>query len=201
MSDLETSYYSVNIRRYINSSNECDRQLLSDFITDFTCPKNPDIERFLKNSAIEFTKKQQSVTYLAFKRGEEFPLFVGYFTLTIKPFEVGVKDIPSNTVKRKIERVARFDERTQTYSAAGYLIAQLGKNYTKAVNEEISGSELLELALSVIRKVQYRVGGMIAFLDAENHESLIEFYTRNGFHLISDLNSPREELIQFYRTV
>ena len=199
MSDLETSYYSVNIRRYINSSNECDRQLLSDFITDFTCPKNPDIERFLKNSAIDFTRKQQSVTYLAFTK--ESIDFVGYFTLTVKPLVIGVKDIPSNTIRRKIERVARFDERTQTYSAAGYLIAQLGKNYTKAVNEEISGSELLELALDVIRRIQYRVGGMIAFLDAENNKNLIDFYERNGFHLISDPKSPREELIQFYRTV
>ena len=42
---------------------------------------------------------------------------------------------------------------------------------------------------------------MTAFLDTENHDSLIEFYTRSGFHLISDPKSPREELIQFYRTV
>lgn len=192
--------YSLNIRDYIESRDAHKKDLLSDLISSFTCPKNPDIERFLKNSAVEFTKKQQSVTYLAFKR-EESPLFVGYFALTIKPFKVGVNDIPSNTWRRKIERVARFDEKTQIYSAAGYLIAQLGKNYTDGMNELVTGSELLDLALNVIHRIQYRIGGMIAFLDAENSNSLTDFYTHNGFHLISDKDSPREEMLQFYRMI
>ena len=191
--------YSLNVRDYLNSRDSHKMELLSGFISSYTCPKNPDIERFLKNSAMDFTRKQQSVTYLAFTK--ERTNFVGYFSLTVKPLVIGVKDIPSNTIRRKIERVARFDEETQSYSAAGYLIAQLGKNYTDDFNHEVSGSELLELALNVIRRIQYRIGGMIAFLDAENYDSLIEFYTRSGFHLISDPKSPREELIQFYRTV
>ncbi|MBQ7168547.1 MAG: GNAT family acetyltransferase [Synergistaceae bacterium] len=193
-------FYSVNIRRYIESKNEDDRQILARAVSSFTCPSNPDIERFLKNSAVEFTKKQQSVTYLVMSR--DIPgLVAGYFALTVKPLEIGVKDIPSNTIRRKIERVARFDRNTQTYSAAGYLIAQLGKNYTDGINNMISGNELLGTSLDTIRRIQYMAGGMIAFLDAENAPGLIDFYTRNGFHLISDPNSPREELIQFYRTV
>ena len=67
-------------------------------------------------------------------------MLVGYFALSIKPFVVGVQDIPSNTWRRKIERVARFDAEKQEYSAAGYLIAQLGKNYTDSANEMISGT-------------------------------------------------------------
>ena len=189
--------YSLN-RDYFNS-RDSRIDVLSGLISSYTCPKNPDIERFLKNSAIDFTRKQQSVTYLAFTK--ESIDFVGYFTLTVKPLVVGVKDIPSNTIRRKIERVARFDEETQAYSAAGYLIAQLGKNYTDGVNELVTGTELLRLAFNVIFDVQDMVGGMIAFLDAENNKSLIDFYERNGFHLISDPKSPREELIQFYRTV
>ncbi|MBQ2617594.1 MAG: GNAT family acetyltransferase [Synergistaceae bacterium] len=190
--------YSLNIRDYFNS-RDSRIDVLSGLISSYTCPKNPDIERFLKNSAIDFTRKQQSVTYLAFTK--ESIDFVGYFTLTVKPLVIGVKDIPSNTIRRKIERVARFDEETQAYSAAGYLIAQLGKNYTDGVNELVTGTELLRLAFNVIFDVQDMVGGMIAFLDAENNKSLIDFYERNGFHLISDPKSPREELIQFYRTV
>ena len=190
--------YSLNIRDYFNS-RDSRIDVLSGLISSYTCPKNPDIERFLKNSAIDFTRKQQSVTYLAFTK--ESIDFVGYFTLTVKPLVIGVKDIPSNTIRRKIERVARFDEETQAYSAAGYLIAQLGKNYTDGVNELVTGTELLRLAFNVIFDVQDMVGGMIAFLDAENNKSLIDFYERNGFHLISDPKSPHEELIQFYRTV
>ena len=110
--------YSLNIRDYFNS-RDSRIDVLSGLISSYTCPKNPDIERFLKNSAIDFTRKQQSVTYLAFTK--ESIDFVGYFTLTVKPLVIGVKDIPSNTIRRKIERVARFDEETQAYSAAGYL--------------------------------------------------------------------------------
>lgn len=189
-------YFYTNIRRYLND-NEAGN-LLSAYISSFTCPKNPDIENFLKHSAVDFTKKQQSVTYLAFTR-EKRPVFVGYFALTIKPFTIGLNDIPSNTLRRKIERVARYNEQNQTYSAAGYLIAQLGKNYTDGANEIISGEELLNLALNVVRKIQYRVGGMISFIETSRSEKLIDFYTRNGFHLISNPNTPREELIQFFR--
>ncbi len=88
--------YSLNIRDYLKSRDSHKRELLSGFILSYTCTPNPDIEHFFKHNAIEFTKKQQSVTYLAFTRGES-PLFVGYFALTVKPFKVGVKDIPSKT--------------------------------------------------------------------------------------------------------
>ena len=197
---LTENLYSLNIRDYLRNREDRKAELLSGLISSFTCPKNPDIEHFLKHNAIEFTKKQQSVTYLAFTR-EESPLFAGYFALTVKPLKIGVKDIPSNTWRRKIERVARFDEKTQIYSGAGYLIAQLGKNFTDGINELVTGSELLRLALNVVLDIQDMAGGMIAFLDAENNNSLTEFYTQNGFHLISDINSPREEMLQFYRMI
>ena len=200
MLTLEERYKHTNISNYIYSPDEDDSDMLHYFISSFSCFPNPDIEHFLKHNAIEFTKKHQSVTYLVFTRGKPYML-VGYFALSIKPFVVGVQDIPSNTWRRKIERVARFDAEKQEYSAAGYLIAQLGKNYTDSANEMISGTELLNIALDVIRELQYRTGSMIALLDAENNDSLINFYTQNGFHLISDPKSPREELIQFYRMI
>ena len=59
--------YSLNIRDYFNS-RDSRIDVLSGLISSYTCPKNPDIERFLKNSAIDFTRKQQSVTYLAFTK-------------------------------------------------------------------------------------------------------------------------------------
>lgn len=198
MMKLEDSHYGVNIRRYLESDD--GEQVLRNFIESFSCPKNPDIEHFLKHNAIEFTKKQQSVTYLVLSK-ETPGLLMGYFALTVKPLKIGVKDIPSNTWRRKIERVARFNEETQTYSAAGYLIAQLGKNFTGGANERITGKELLNIALDTVYDIQDMAGGMIAFLDAENNNSLTEFYTQNGFHLISDINSPREEMLQFYRMI
>jgi len=42
--------------------------------------------RFLKKSAVEFTKRNQSVTYLVFNIGSMG--LVGYFTLALKPLTV-----------------------------------------------------------------------------------------------------------------
>lgn len=36
---------------------------LVKILSKFSCEKNSDVERFLKKSSIEFTKKNQSVTY------------------------------------------------------------------------------------------------------------------------------------------
>ena len=169
------------------TGDEAKRESLEDTISEFTCPRNPDIERFLKNSAVEFTKKSQSVTYFAFSR--EDAELLGYFTLTVKPLTVEASKM-SKTVIRKLERVSRLDEASQTYTTAAYLIAQLGKNYTGGANERISGGELLGLAWDVVRRSQYTLGGVIAFVEAEEHERLLSFYQDNGFRQFDRRVSP-----------
>lgn len=193
----------VNIREYLvrdNSSGigEADLQMV---ISDFSCLKNYDVENFLKRNAIEFTKKNQSVTYLVFsnQNGE----FVGYFTIALKPITVNAGNM-SNTVKRKLERISRFDEVTGTYTASAYLIAQLGKNYTDDFNLRISGEELLDIAWSVIKELQYAAGGVVVFLEAENKYKLLDFYHRNGFRefdtkIVKDSLGNQHELIQMLR--
>ena len=65
---LETNKFSViNMRRYLNSDNpKLGEGRLFQVLSGFSCPKNPDVERFIKKTSIEFTKKNQSVTYLVF---------------------------------------------------------------------------------------------------------------------------------------
>ena len=48
------------------NDNKAGEPMLARVLSGFSCPKNPDVERFLKKSAVEFTKKSQSVTYLVF---------------------------------------------------------------------------------------------------------------------------------------
>ena len=203
MADLE-KYFYINIREYLGQkgSNEIGEADLQAAISDFTCPKNPDVERFLKNSAIEFTKKSQSVTYLVLSNEEDTEL-LGYFTIAIKPLTINA-DAVSNTVKRKLQRVSKMDEATGTYTSAAFLIAQLGKNYTNGVNERISGKELLELALLVVESLQYAAGGLVTFLEAENKEKLLMFYEENNFQKFSTRKSGVEsedshELVQLFR--
>ena len=46
---LETSKFSViNMRRYLNSDNpKLGESRLLQVLSGFSCPKNPDVERFL----------------------------------------------------------------------------------------------------------------------------------------------------------
>jgi hypothetical protein len=159
----------------------------------------------LKKSAIEFTKKNQSVTYLVFSADDGFLL--GYFTIAIKPLTVRGEMVDgkmSNRAKNKIKRVSELDEETQSYNMAAYLIAQLGKNYADSANERITGVEQLELAWQVVEQMQQLGGGMVTFLEANNEEKLLKFYTDNGFQrfdtrqTVSKDKEPHE-LVQLLR--
>ena len=199
----ETSKYTVfNIREYLgDGSHGLGEDTLLQVLSEFSCKINPDVERFIKKQSVEFAKKQQSVTYLVFST--EDAELVGYFAITIKPITVNAKPF-SNTVKRKIKRVSEFDSQTNSYTMSAYLIAQLGKNYTDGRNKEITGAELLELAWSVIEDMQYRGGGMVVFLEANNEEKLLSFYQDNKFRqfdtrLTASNTTDQHELVQLLR--
>ena len=158
---------------------------------------------FLKKSSVEFTKKNQSVTYLVFDINSM--MLVGYFTLALKPLTVRGETV-SNTVKRKLLRVSELDESSDTYTMSAYLIAQLGKNFTNGAEKKITGEELLALAWDKIKEIQYLGGGMVTFLEAENEEKLLSFYRGNHFSQFdsrqnaSDTDEPHE-LIQLLRLI
>ena len=173
-------FFSVNIREYLTLGNdeEAGEPALVELLSGFSCPKNPDVERFLKNSAIEFTKKNQSVTYLVVS-SEDIRL-LGYFTLALKPLTVRGEAV-SNTTKKKLLRVSELDEESDTYTMSAYLVAQLGKNFAEYEGEKITGEELLKLAWDKIKEIQYLGGGMVTFLEAENEEKLLSFYRDNRF--------------------
>ena len=200
---LETNRYSViNIRRYLNSDNpNLGESRLLQVLSGFSCPRNPDVERFLKKSSIEFTKKNQSVTYLIFDINSM--VLVGYSTLALKPLTVRGETV-SNTVKKKLLRVSEWDEKSDTYTMSAYLIAQLGKNFTNGAEKKITGEELLVLAWNKIKEIQYLGGGVVTFLEAENEEKLLSFYRNNRFsqfdtrQTTSDMHESHE-LVQLLR--
>ena len=164
-----------NIREYLSVKDDrvLGEEALRGILSEFSCEKNSDVERFLKEQSIEFTKKNQSVTYLVFTNQDAE--LVGYFTITIKPISVNA-DSFSNTMKRKIARVSELDEENGTYTLSAYLIAQLGKNFTNGANASITGEQLLQAAVDTIKELQYMAGGMVIFLEAENEEKLMRFY-------------------------
>ena len=198
----KNKYRIINIRRYIGNENpELGEDELRQILSEFSCPMNPDVERFLKYSSIEFAKKNQSVTYLVFSVADG--KLLGYFTLALKPLTVRGETV-SNTVKRKLLRVSELDKKSDTYTMSAYLIAQLGKNYSEKDGKMITGAELLGLAWDKIKATQYMFGGMVTFLEAENEEKLLSFYRDNRFSQFDTRQTASDaeeshELVQLLR--
>lgn len=140
---MHDDFLILNIREYLRQG-QSGEDLLQQVFSTFSCDKNSDVEKFLLEQSIDFTKKNQSVTYIVLTPEEG--QIIGYFTITIKPITVNGAGF-SNTVKKKIARVSEQDEDNGNYSLSAYLIAQLGKNFKNGVNEKISGEQLLGLAI------------------------------------------------------
>ncbi len=172
-----------NIREYLSASSDEDlgEDALQQLLSEFFCDKNPDVEKFLKEQAIDFAKKHQSVTYLVFSNDDAS--LIGYFTLAIKPITVHTEGLDmSKSMQRRLARVSEFDEGNGTYTLSAYLIAQLGKNYKDGANLKITGQQLLQAAMDTIKEIQHMAGGMVVFLEAEENEKLLHFYEdENGF--------------------
>ena len=192
----------VNIREYLSAIDNqgLGENDLKQILSEFSCDKNLDVERFLKQQAIEFTKKNQAVTYLVFEN--ENADLVGYFTITIKPISINANNF-SNTMNRKIARVSELNEMDGTYTLSAYLIAQLGKNFADQTSEKITGKQLLQAAIDTIKELQYMAGGMVVFLEAENNDKLMQFYEKdNQFKKFSTRSSDSEqELIQLLKVL
>lgn len=109
---------------------------------------------------------------------------VGYFALAVKPITFRC-EVLSKTARKVVERVSKYNANIKGYSASGYLIAQLGKNFRIAKELQIPGSQLLNIAINTIQQAQNLVGVTIIFLECENHPKLMSFYEQNLFRQFS----------------
>ncbi len=177
---MSNQYFIINLRVYLDKDQPTyiGEHSLYKLLSDFSCPGNPDVEFFLLHNAIEFTKKDQSITYLVFSESDA--ALVGYFSLAIKPISICAANI-SKTMAKKLSRVSILNQKTNSYTTAAYLIAQLGKNYSLPKEQQISGSVLLGFALKTISNLQYSIGGIIEFLECEDNDFLLNFYIQNHF--------------------
>lgn len=176
---MAEQYFSVNIRMLLdhNSPSYIGENGVQDILSDFSCP-NEDVAHFLHHNAIDFTKKDQSVTYLVFDA--KTTALVGYYSIALKPLSIRA-DRVSKTMAKKISRVSILDEANNTYTTSAYLIAQLGKNYSIPMDQQIAGNDLLDFALKTISNGKYALGGIVEFLECEDNPFLLDFYTANNF--------------------
>ena len=183
------SYKVINLKDIYNSIGE---KRTREILKDYKCYLNTDVEYFLKEKAIEFSKQDISRTYLVMSEFKGINVIVGYFAITSKATIVK-KFILSNTKKKAILKYAKYDKESKGYNISLPLIGQLGKNYNNNYNKLISGDILLKLACNKIKETQNLIGGRHDFLECEDSEKLLEFYESNGFECFGKRNLEKEE--------
>ena len=129
------AYTIVNILDMIKAVGE---EKVGFILSDFSCPKNDEIEYFIKKNAIDFAKRKISVTHLVMDGQGKL---AAIFALTHKAVKIQSEAL-SSTLKKKIKRYAQFDEDTKSYMVSAFLIAQFGKNFEKRAGEPVSGNSL-----------------------------------------------------------
>ncbi len=179
-----------------NMVQELGESRVLSILSTFSCPLNPDVERFLtqRSYAIEMARQGIAPTQLVFSSYQGKPVLVGYFTLTTKDFVIDRAHIS----RKLADRVRRFSSRRTDHTQKHFvinapLIAQLGKNFTNKYNNLITGNELLKLAIEKVAMVQETIGGKIVYLECEDKQPLVNFYTQNGFFKFSDRPLDNDE--------
>lgn len=187
-----SGYIGINLRDILRDEL-LGESAAKGILSSFSCPLNPDVEHFLKHTAIEFTKQSISSTYLIMASYKDEYVLVGYFTLANKIFCVDKDCLPNRKWRSRMAKFGQFDQAIQRYTISAPLIGQLGKNYSNSYDKLITGDELLKLALNKVREMQNIVGGKIVYLECEDKTALIEFYSRNGFVNFGTRKLDRDE--------
>lgn len=176
-----THFVEINLCNIINAIGEDEAKSI---LSSFTCPKNLDVEDFLKNKAVVFSTRNFAKTHLVFwetddKRAKEL---VGYYAIASKVICIDRSSVNSREA-RKLRDHGIFNEKTNQYMVSAPLIGQLGKNFTNGNNFLISGSDLLQMAIDKVRLIQNEVGGKFVYLECEEEEKLVQFYKENNFKI------------------
>ena len=119
--------------------------VLSSTLSSFAVPLNSEVEDFIRKKALQATKLKSSISYLVID--EDLADVVGYFTLLVKPFTIRAASLSSKN-RRLIARFAEENTEAGDYTASVYLIAQIGKNYAIEEPLQISGGDLLNMAMN-----------------------------------------------------
>lgn len=150
-------------------------------LSNFSCPLNKDVETFLTQKAIAFSRQGIAQTHLIFAQYKNNPELVAYFSLANKGFTVGDAFKMSKNMKRRINKFANYSNGIKAYTMSAPLIAQLGKNFSNELNTLITGDELLKMACDTVSEAQRILGGRFVYLECEEKEVLLDFYKSNGF--------------------
>ena len=185
-----TGYMQVNLATLVEEIGE---QKVKAMLSNFHCPRNLDIEEFIRYKAIEFSKQGTAKTHLVYTSYKDKVVLIGYYALTIQPFDIKKSANLSSNMRKRISRFAKYDDEYKLYRIPAPLIGQLGKNFDNNYNDLITGDELLAMACKRIQDMQKVFGGKVAFLECEDIQGLVAFYERNRFKRFDNRNLAGRE--------
>jgi len=183
-------YKVIRLKNIYNSLGESETK---EILKNYQCELNKDVEYFLKEKAIEFSKRGYAETFIVTTSYKQEQVIVGYFATTSKVINIK-KTILSKTKRKRLLQFAQYDEMYKTYNVSLPLIGQIGKNYYNGYNQLISGDILLKLACDKVKKAQEVLGGRFVFLECEDKPQLKEFYENNGFVCFGKRNLEKDEI-------
>lgn len=147
-----------------------------EYLADFYCGKNDDIDFFINEKAIIFEKSNYSKTFLVYSQKFGKAKLVGFYSLATKHFELGSRKFKRN------ERLELFGyTNIQENKIPAILIGQLSKNFKDGNNKLITGELLMSLAFERILEVNRSIPLAVVMLDCADEPKLIKFYERLGF--------------------
>lgn len=198
-------YLRINLKDILKIK---DTEQVKDFLSNFSCPRNADVEDFIQNKAINFSLQGLAAVWIVFTSYREEYVPVWYFALSNKYFHIDTDKL-SSKYRRQIRKFGNFDSEINKYIVNAPLIGQLGKNYTNDYGKLITGNELLDMACNTVKEAQWLIGGRLVYLECEDIPSLIKFYTQNGFYNFGRRKLDRDEkdklkgnyLIQFFKSL
>lgn len=184
-----SDYAVLNILDYMDVIGE---DSLRAALSGFSCPKNQEIEDFMKKNAIEFAKRKMSITYFLIDTEGRI---LGIFVLAHKALQVMGKGL-SGTIKKKLQRYAQMNEESGELTLSAFLIGQFGKNYQYPEALPISGLQLMDAAFDILEHVQHEIGGGVVYLECEENLKLLEFYQseKNRFRIFGERYSEKDDM-------
>jgi hypothetical protein len=196
---VEKQALNFKIINLIDLYEEIGADQATQFLSAFYCPRNTDIEEFLKFKAIGFSHQGIAVTYIVVEDDGGDNVIVGYFSLANKVILVDPIAAGNSDWRRRFGKFGKFQEETNSYLLAVPLIGQLGKNFANKANNLITGNDLISYAEEKIRATQKIIGGKMVYIECADEKALVSFYENNGYHIISHRKSDEGDLLQMIK--
>jgi hypothetical protein len=183
-------YVITNLVDIVNEIGEDETKTL---LSSFSCKYNSDVENFLHDKAIDFSKRSIANTHIVYVEHDSEWMIGGYFSLANKLFFIEPDSIPSKGWENRFLRFGIYYPDLERYIVPIPLIGQVSKNYCAGCADLISGAELLQLAVDIVGAAQRSLSGKMVYLECVDHPKLIRFYTQNGFVRMYDRFLDDEE--------